>query len=289
MSIPRNHHYVSQIHLNQFFNNKKNCIYVFDKVKNNHFTKKSTKSLFSEKDLNTRYIDKTKDFKSLERDLNVFFEKDFAKNIEIVYELIKSAEMNEDANKALYYFAKYGVIGDLRTPRHKKTMDDSMWESIGKLIPICAPELKKELEEMFEYRKEVKYSNILEYSEISEKILETMGDLIFKVIIPKNENDFFVVPDCSSITMRDKINEYFNPDIKEIAYIGIPISSKIYIHFFSEKLFKEYKPISDVVYEDSFVINKINKASFDVCQSKLACENEEYLKEFISGILTTVQ
>jgi aspartate/glutamate racemase len=89
--------------------------------------------------------------------------------------------------------------------------------------------------------------------------------------------------------MRDKINEYFNPDIKEIAYVGIPISSKMYIHFFSEKLFKENKPISDVIYEDSFVINKINKASYDVCQNKIACENEDYLKKFINKIKTVAQ
>jgi len=289
MSIPRNHHYVSQVHLKQFFNEQENLIYVYDKQRENYFSKKTTKSLFSEKDLNTRYIDENKDFESLENDLNNFFEKDFNENLNIVNKLVESSDMTQKANNALYYFAKYGVVGDLRTPRHKKAMDDTIWESMSKLIPMCTPELKEELEEMFAYRKEVKYSNVLEYSEISEKILKLMGGLIFKIIIPKNESDFFVVPDCSSITMRDKINEYFNPDIKEIAYIGIPISSKMYIHFFSEKLFKDNKPISDVVYEDTCVIDKINKASFDVCQSKIACENELYLKKFIRKIKIVTQ
>lgn len=286
MSIPRNHHYVSQIHLKQFFNEEKDSIYVYDKIKRNHYIKQTTKSLFSEKDLNTRYFEENKDFKHLEDDLNEFFEKDFSENLSIVKGIFGKSELDRKENYALYCFARYGVIGDMRTPRHKKAMDDALWESLGKLMPNCTPELKNEMEEAFAYRKEVKYSNLLEYSEISEKILETMGGLIFKIIVPKNESDYFVVPDCSSITIRDKINTYFNPDIKEVAYIGIPLTSKMYIHFFSEKLFKENAPSSEIKFEETDIINKLNKASFDVCESKIACENEDYLKKFIEDIKT---
>lgn len=41
------------------------------------FLKKTSKSLFSEKDLNTKIKDGQKDFESLEKDLNNYFVKDF--------------------------------------------------------------------------------------------------------------------------------------------------------------------------------------------------------------------
>lgn len=284
MSIPRNHHFVSEVHQKKFFNYQSNRIYVYDKQRKNLYSKKTTKTLFSERDSNTSFNDGTKDFTKLEGDLNINFEQELSNNIQIVEDFIKNREMNESINDALFNIARFGVIGEFRTPRNKKGMDDALWEGFSKIMVQSTPELKKGLEEVFAFRKEVKYSNVLTYSETANSILELMGGLIFKIIIPENNDDYFVLPDCSSIRVRDKINDYFNPDIKEIAYIGVPVTSKMFIHFFSEKLFKENMPISEIIYEESQVIRKINIECMYFSQGKIACESEEYLEQFISSL-----
>lgn len=283
MSVPRNHHYVSKTHLKKFYNSLEHKIYVYDKNLKNHYSKSTTKTLFSEDDLNTKFIDGRKDYYEVENELNEYFEKDFTKNVSVIQKFIENKKYDILVENSLIYFAKYGIIGDFRTPRYKKEIDDLMWGNIGGLIPICAPELKKGIERMFAYRNEVKYSNDGNYAGVSEIILQSMGNLIFKIIIPEKDEDFFIVPDCSSFTMRAKINRYFNPDIEEIACIGVPLTSKIYIYYFSEKLFNEDKPLSEIIIENSFNIDKINKSSLDICDSKVACENESYLKKFITN------
>jgi hypothetical protein len=111
-----------------------------------------------------------------------------------------------------------------------------------------------------------------------------MGNLIFKIIIPKNENEYFFITDFGCANSREKINEYFNPDVKEIAYIGIPLTSKIYLTFHSEKLFKNQEILdSKIVYGSTELISIYNKTNLDFCESKVACESKEYLENFIKS------
>ena len=125
MSIPRNHHYVSQIHIKQFFSKEENLIYLYDKVKCNFFSKNTTKSLFSEKDSNTRFINHKKDYCTLEEELNSHFESKFPENLKIIENFISNGILNESVNNALLFFAKYGIIGDMRTPQYKQNIDDT--------------------------------------------------------------------------------------------------------------------------------------------------------------------
>jgi hypothetical protein len=282
MSTPKNHHFVSQVHLKNFFNDKEKKIYVYDKLINKHYFKTTTKTLFSESKSNSRFINGEIDHKTLEKDLNDYFEKDFAKNTKLIEDFTKHNQLTNEVENALGYFAKYGVIGNMRTPRHKKSIDDSLFNAFKTISENATDELKAQIEEMFEYKDKVPYSNVLEYSEIADSILNLMGNLIFQVLIPKNEEDFFIIPDFAAATVRAKINEYFNPDIEEIAYIGIPLTSKIYLHFHSEKLFKgKEKPDSRMAYCSSETVTFYNKANLDFSQDKVACENENYLKNFI--------
>ena len=109
-----------------------------------------------------------------------------------------------------------------------------------------------------------------------------MGDLIFMIEIPKSDTDYFLIPDIAGATSREKINKYFNPDVREIAYIGLPLSSKIFIHFYSDKLFLNKKKVSSIIaYVDSEDVNILNKKNYDYSQSKIACENKKFLEDFI--------
>lgn len=283
MSTPINHHFVSQAHIKNFFNIFENKIYVYDKTKDNHYFKGTTKSLFSEKESNSRYLDGEIDHLSLEKDLSNHFEKDFAKNTDIIKKLIFDKVLTTEAENALIYFAKYGIIGDMRTPRNKKSEDDTFFNAISSIFNIENPEFKNQIDQIFEYKTKVKYSNILNYSEIANEILKLMGNLIIKILVPEKENDFFIIPDFSAGTIRAKINNYFNPDIEEIAYIGLSLTSKIHIHYSSEKLFKNNElPSSGITNCSSDTVYQINKNNLDYSQSTIACENESYLKRFIT-------
>lgn len=283
MSIPKNHHYVSQVHLKNFFNVDKGEIYIYDKDKRNFYSKKSTKTIFSEKYSNSRYIDGKLDHKSLEDDLNEHFEKDFSKHYESITSFVSNRIWCEEAQKALIYIAKYGIIADFRTPRYKQHFEESFYSGFKEISQNATPELKDEIDKMFDYKNGVQYMNVVEYSNIADKILDLMGDLIFMIQVPKDDTDYFLIPDIAAATAREKINKYFNPDIEEIAYIGIPLSSKIYIHYYSEKLFAgKKKPNSNITFIDSEKVNTLNINNLEYSQSKIACENKKFLNDFIN-------
>jgi hypothetical protein len=48
-----------------------------------------------------------------------------------------------------------------------------------------------------------------------------------------------------------------------------------------KKLYSGEKPPSKIVYCNSDVVHSINQANLDYSQSKVACENKEYLDNFI--------
>ncbi|WP_409416700.1 DUF4238 domain-containing protein [Flavobacterium sp. PS2] len=284
MNPPINHHFVSQVHIKNFFNNEQKKIYVYDKIEKRQYFKKTTKSLFSEPKLNSKFKKGEVDHYSIEKELNDYFEKDFSRNTQIIKKFVSNKEFTEGVNSALTYFAKYGIIGEMRTPRFKKETDNALEEIFANFHSRCTPELKTQIEEVFEYKKEVKYSNMVSFIEITEKIFQKMGRLIFEILIPESETDFFIVPDFSAGTARERINEYFNLDIKDIAFISLPLESKIYIRFYSEKLYKNPQvPNYIITYCSSELVKEINEINLDYCQDKIACENEEYLKSFISA------
>lgn len=281
MDIPLNHHYVSQVHIKNFFNFYEGKIFVYDKLKSNFFNKTTTKTLFSEKYLNSRLKEGSIEHSSLENDLNKNFEKDFGKHYQVIVSFIEHQKFTLQVESSLSYFAKYGVIADMRTPRYKKHIDDSLFKALNEITENATTELKQQVDEIFEFKKVTKYSNLLDYSETADNILALMGNLIFKIQIPEDDNDFYIIPDIAAATSRAKINNYFNPDIEEIAYIGIPLRSKIYIHFHSEKLFGKDKPDSCISYCNSSIVEKFNTANLDYSQCKIACESDEYLRKFI--------
>ncbi|GGG51902.1 DUF4238 domain-containing protein [Bizionia arctica] len=284
MNKPINHHFVSQVHIKKFFNYKESRIYVYDKIMDNFYYKKTTKSLFSEKNLNTKIDKGLKDFESLENDLNQYFEKDFSTHYITIKKFIKSPNYSKAVNNSLMYFAKYGAIGEIRNPRHKQSVEDTIFKAFTELSKNGTEELKKEILEVFSYKKEIKYINSVQYSKFADKIINLMGDIIFRIEIPLEKEDYFLLPDFCSANVREKINTYFNPDIKEIAYIGLPLSSKIYIHFYYSKI-KNIKLKSNIVLIDSAKVFELNKNNFNYCESKVACQSDYYLNKFIKNVV----
>lgn len=280
MSVPKNHHYISQVHIKNFFNYEKNEIYVYDKQRQNHFIKKTTKSIFSEKNLNTKLIENVYDYSSIEEQLNEHFEKDFGNNFRLISKFIDDKIRTKEFENAVIYFAKYAVISELRTPFRKNQTDEAIYKGLSIITEMGDEKLKKQFEDYFAFNEVRKYSNAVDYVEFSQKVLKSMGEIFFIIETPQNENDFYFLPDFGAATTKEKINTYFNPDVKEIAYIGIPISSKIYIHFYSSKLNNSVN-CSKLTYVDSDIVYKLNKMNFEYSNRIIACENQEYIKEFV--------
>ena len=286
MSVPQNHHIISKVHIKNFFNKSEGKIYVYDKCEKNIFFKITLKSLFSEKYSNSRFSDGEMDHETLEKELNDFFEKDFAKNVSIVQHFISNNNQNEELINALLYFVKYGIIAEMRTPKYKKEVDKAFFGTLKGLSEMFAPELKADFEKSIEFQNYVKYSNLTSYLEIADEVFEKMGDLRYEILVA-DEFNYFFIPDFGAATQRDKINEYFNPDIKEIAYVGLALTSKIFINFFSTKLYKNKTlPSSTIIHCDFNAVEYYNRLNLRYCQCKVASENEEYLKDFVERIYT---
>lgn len=284
MNQPINHHFVSQVHIKNFFNTEQKKIYVYDKIEKRHYYKPTTKTLFSESKLNSKFENGEIDHSSIENELNNYFEKDFSKNTQIIRQFIVDKKITEDVDSALIYFAKYGIIGDLRTPRFKKQTDNAIDEIFRIISSNATSELKNQIEHYYAYKKEVKYSNTVNFVQFAERVILSMGKLIFEILIPENESDYFIIPDFSAGVAREKTNRHYNPDKEEITFISLPLESRIYIRFYSEKSYKNLKvPNYLFTYCKSSTIQEINKINLDYCQDKIACEDEEYLKSFISS------
>jgi hypothetical protein len=288
MSVPKNHHIISKVHTKNFFNKNEGKIYVYDKFKKNIYFKTTLKSLFSEQYSNSRFYNGKIDNETLEKELNDFFEKDFAKNVSIVQHFISNKNQNEENIKALLYFVKYGIIAEMRTSKHKKEVDEAIFGPLKGLSEMFAPELKADFEKSLEFQNHVKYSNLTSYLKIADEVLEKMGDLRYEILVA-NEFNYFFIPDFGAATQRDKINVYFNPDIKEIAYVGLALTSKIFINFFSTKLYKNKPlPSSTIIHCDFNAVEYYNRLNLRYCQCLVASENEEYLKEFVKRNPTIV-
>lgn len=280
MSNPLNHHYVSQCQIRNFFNKEAGKIFLYDKIQHNHFNSTSTKKIFSERHLNSRSKDGIIDTFSLEADLNSSVESSFTKNFNILLEAVTTEIIPPDIKDVVIGLLKYGIAGEIRTPKHKKDTDESIKNAFDILLDNAIPELKQSLDGAFANLRLTPYSNLLEYSDFVETVFESIGDINF-ILYVINSDQFFLLPDRPSSTRRERINNHYNPDAKEIAVVQVPLSSKMFLHCESVK-FRKFKSrfveLSDL---NQTVIDDINKNLYFNANQLVACENEQYLTSLI--------
>lgn len=126
MSVPKSHHYVSQCHQREFFTKEIGRIYLYDKNRDNFYSKQSTKRLFSEDYLNTKTTNGRYDHLTLEYELKALFEDDFAVHIKKVRSFIQSQEDMQGSYEALCWLMLLGILGELRHPDFKYSLDKTM-------------------------------------------------------------------------------------------------------------------------------------------------------------------
>jgi hypothetical protein len=151
---------------------------------------------------------------------------------------------------------------------------------------IGTEELKSELADFQELKSKVKYVTALDYNELADNIIQSMGEKVLTIYLA-SEADFFLLPDCSSGTWRTQLvpdtiledgTRCVNPS-REIALVGMPINSKIFLRLESKQISREKK--HSVQHLPTRLIYHFNKWMFNAAHSRVACANENFLKEFV--------
>ncbi|NCT74067.1 MAG: DUF4238 domain-containing protein [Chitinophagaceae bacterium] len=293
MSIPINHHYVSQCHIHSFFNRQDKKVYCYDKVLDRYYFKPTTKSLFSEDYSNTRMTNNIPDHQALEEQLNLFFEQDFQKHSLNVVELAENPAKNNDSKlESLYYLAGYGLIADVRFPTVKKSMDDGvnklMLQTAYKIRLLGDEAQAQAIKKSIEESKKTKYSNLVDYTEIAARRLIKMGELDFN-IYRINTDETFLLPDIGCILMRDRINNYFNPYIQEVAIVGIPLTPKIFVFACSKKIGNTSSGVTTINDPDSGIVKSFNRQLFDFAAKTVVTSDKRQLEKIVNYVKDDTQ
>ncbi len=288
MSIPRNHHYVSQV-LTRKFKDANDIIYLYNKTSQEFSSTQSTKHLFSERDLNSTITEEgVVDHSSVEEILNRNFETGFNS----CYETVVAALANrnqipnyEEVIRAIQYLVGMGIIGEMRNPHHMAKKQEIFLGTFRMLLEFATPELKTIIQTHEQSLSGVKNKLPVDFKEISDGVTELMGDIWFSIFIAP-ENEYFLLPDCSSAVFRSQLEDdnivdgetYYNLS-RPISTVMMPINSKVLIMARAAKICSRQSHgtgllTSDLVYDQ-------NQMLYKRAYERVACENEEYLKRFM--------
>ena len=266
-----NHHYVSQCHLRQFLDENKS-IYVYDKERDNFYSKQSTRRLFSEGFSNSKEIDGQIDHNSLEDELNDLIENNFNIRIQLIERLLVGCKADDDVYESLNWLSIIGIIGELRHPRSKRGLDSILNKVDEDVLSKMNGYIKKE--------QRTKYQNLNTYFEMALGILERMGDLKFQIVQITDDNEF-VIPDTACFQIRGQLKEYFNTNLQEITQIGIPLTKKLFINCYSHLIVPEHSHIKILKSPSQKLVDKINSNLVAFAFKGVACSNMEYLRRVI--------
>jgi len=286
MSIPRNHHYVSQVLIKKFLNNNKR-ISIYSKTDNNVETRALKRQDFAERDLNSIISEKnTIDHKSIEDNLNENFERDFNKHYNSLFQSIEN-ENFKLFTESIKFLIKLGIIGDMRTREHQLEAQQAILGGIGGLYDMFSDELKAEYDSFTSKNSSVKNKLPLDYGKLANDVLDTIGDACY-CVFKASENHHFLLPDNTSITHRSKID----PDIKTedgktlislampITMVIYPINNKTIIAVKSKKMGGEN--LSGIFQLSEKTTIDYNLLFIKNSRDKVICGDENYLKNFIN-------
>ena len=280
MSIPKNHHYVSECHIDNFFNHSQKKIFYYDKKLSRFDYKITKKSIFSEEYANSRLKDGEIDHRGLEDELNKEFETPFPRNFANIKEIINDARLFDTHINSLENLVKFAIININRHPTQKAHFDNQIEEIFREqIISNAVPELVEQIENMFSFVGKTKYSNPTNYKDIADGVFELMGKITY-TIFEINTNDYFILPDWYSIVERVD----YAPDsgARVVALVGIPLSSKIFLLAQSHRIIEEPNSVVKITTPNSKIVRDLNDALYRQAVKTVACESEDYLYAFIN-------
>lgn len=292
MNEPKNHHYVSQCHQKKHFNFDDKKIYIYDKELNNHYHKKTTKTLFSKEHGNTINSNGIIDQTTREKELQLIIENDFNKNIDVITDFLDHKNGSKNVYSSLCSMALIGILGEMRNPLFNEELliaDNRMKASVfsRKLRLEQNINLNKELVfKILENKRIDKYPNIISYVKMANKIIESMEPFDFMVYSIESD-DYFLLPDNSGFQVRGQLKKHPNNVINEIIQVGIPITDKIFILATSKSIGSNNNGIQFINDDNSKMVYEINKDLFSFARKGVACKSEAFLKKTVVKILNS--
>lgn len=283
MSIPVNHHYVSQCQQEKFFNTLTGLIYVYDKELDNPYSKKSAKHLFSEDHANTREKNGIVDQTTLEWELKILIEDEYSKHVRQVEKFVTSQEEKDKTYESLCWLTMLGILGEIRHPYYKKEIDDIVFKMESDIISRYYNFTEEQILKALKEKQKTPYSNLLSYMDFALKRLEKLEPLDF-FIVSIECNDHFILPDTSCFQLRGQLRHYPNPYIQEVIQVGVPLTDKLYILATPQSLDSGMHGIKYERNDNSELVYEINKDLYLFSRKAIACSNEQYLKSFIDKV-----
>jgi hypothetical protein len=283
MSIPINHHYVSQCQQKEFFNHLTGLIYIYDKELDNHYSKQSSKRLFSEDHANTRENNGIVDQTTLESELKILIEDEYPKHVRQVEKFVISQEEKEKTYESLCWLTILGILGEIRHPHYKKEIDDIVFKMESDIIRRYYNFTEDQILMAQKKKQQTPYFNLLSYMDIALKRLEKLEPLDF-FIVSIESNDHFLLPDTSCFQLRGQLRHYLNPYIQEIIQVGVPLTDKLYILATPQSLDSGMHGIKYERDDNSELVYEINKDLNSFSRKAIACSSETYLKSFVNKV-----
>lgn len=283
MSEPVLHHYLSQVLIRQFIDDEEN-LYTFSKT-TGYNEKKLHRSDFSIPDLNTT-IDKfgNIDRYSIEKLLGKYFETDFPKHYNKIHEALGNGEFSK-LSKSIKFIIKMGIIGDMRTREHQLEVQEWILGSLREIMKLATEEMQEEFLQFEKSQTGIKNKIPTDFKNTADRIYELMGEKIFS-IFKAPENDFFFLPDCTSVVRRAQLEDdsIVNGEVlsnlsRQISTIIFPIDSKTIIVVEAAKICSQTK--NGIFELSSECVDSYNKLFLKTARDKVICRDKQYLKQFI--------
>jgi len=261
-------------------------LYTYNKKTQNVDEKVYSRFDFAERDLNSTLTDEGEiDHKSVEENLNRYFESGFNKH----YDLLINGFRNDDYESFLTsvkYLIRMGIIGDMRTREHQLEMEQALFGALNPLMESATDELRNGYFDYLEKTSGVKNKAGLDYDSLCNRIIKLMGEVIYSVFLSPKDSYFFL-PDNSSIVFRSKLEPdtklndgtvLINPSMP-ISTVVFPVNSQTVIVAQSSKICPlNANGVFELSKED---VIDYNKLFITKSREKIICSDKAYLMDFI--------
>jgi hypothetical protein len=279
MSNARNHHYVSQVVIKKFLSKETNTYFLYDKNKNRSFNKRSPKSIFSLKDLNT-LINKHGfiDYNSVEEELSKKFENQYNSNYQNVVNAIETRNMS-GISKKVELLLMGALISNFKTPAGKCSKD----LMLNNVLSVLG--FNKLGTKYIRFSRLSEYQN--SYFKLAKDMFDLMGEIVISIYIAPTDCYFFLSDTYSANLRIEEVDTIVDNDIEYVQRLNpvsiamFPINSRYLIVCQS----KRSSPIqeSNIYSADAEMVKGFNRIFLNHSETTILCENKEYLNTFIEN------
>ncbi len=279
MSDARNHHYVSQVVVKKFFSKDSKAYFLYNKNKNIFFSKQSSKSIFSQKDLNTLINQSGQiDYNSVEAELSKKFENQYNSKYEKVVKAIETRNMSE-VSENIELLLMGALISNFKTPLGKVSKD-VMLNNL--LIDLG---LNKKENTFIHFSKLSEFQN--SYFKLAKDMFDLMGEIVISIYIAPTDCYYFLSDTHSANLRLEEVDTIVDKDIEYVQRLNpvslamFPINSRNLIVCQS----KRCSPVqeSKIYSADAEMVKGFNRIIFNHSDTTILCENKEYLNQFIEN------